>query len=122
MTKAIYNYTALCTAVSNFVTSLNSSDEADSLGKVKTALWAVAADFGIKADEVVTVLKENNDIPLKAAKLTEDELVYVRITGSLFAHTSNIASIIYDIEQGLHAVGAINEMIGTILILEEVGY
>lgn len=120
--KAIINYSELCTAVSEFVTSLHTYDESQSLHDVKAALWAVAEDFGIKADEVVQVLKDNNDIPAQAAKLTEDELVYVRITGSLFAHTSNIASIIYDIEQGLHAVGAINEMIGTILILEEVGY
>lgn len=120
--KVLNHYTALCNSVSDFVVSLYTSDESLGVADIKAALWAVAEDFGIKADEVVQVLKDNNDIPAQADKLTGDDLVYVRITGSLFAHVSNIASIIYDIEQGLHAVGAINEMIGTLLILEEAGY
>lgn len=120
--KVLNHYTELCNSVSDFVVSLYTSDESLGVADIKAALWAVAEDFGIKADEVVQVLKDNNDIPAQADKLTGDDLVYVRITGSLFAHVSNIASIIYDIEQGLHAVGAINEMIGTILILEEAGY
>lgn len=120
--KVLNHYTELCNSVSDFVVSLYTSDESLGVGDIKTALWAVAEDFGITADEVVQVLKDNNDITAQAGKLAGDELVYVRITGSLFAHVSNIASIIYDIEQGLHAVGAINEMIGTLLILEEMGY
>lgn len=120
--KVLNHYTELCNSVSDFVVSLYTSDESLGVADIKAALWAVAEDFGIKADEVVQVLKDNNDIPAQADKLIGDDLVYVRITGSLFAHVSNIASIIYDIEQGLHAVGAINEMIGTILILEEAGY
>lgn len=120
--KVLNHYTDLCNSVSDFVVSLYTSDESLGVSDIKAALWAVAEDFGIKADEVVQVLQDNNDIAAQADKLTGDGLVYVRITGSLFAHTSNIASIIYDIEQGLHAVGAINEMIGTLLILEEAGY
>lgn len=120
--KVLNHYTELCNSVSDFVVSLYTSEESLGVADIKAALWAVAEDFGIKADEVVQVLKDNNDIAAQAAKLTGDDLVYVRITGSLFAHVSNIASIIYDIEQGLHAVGAVNEMIGTILILEEAGY
>lgn len=120
--KVLHHYTELCNSVSDFVVSLYTSEESLGVADIKAALWAVAEDFGIKADEVVQVLKDNNDIAAQADKLTGDDLVYVRITGSLFAHVSNIASIIYDIEQGLHAVGAINEMIGTTLILEEAGY
>lgn len=120
--KVLNHYTELCNSVSDFVVSLYTSDESLGVCDIKAALWAVAEDFGITADGVVQVLKDNNDITAQAGKLTGDELVYVRITGSLFAHVSNIASIIYDIEQGLHAVGAINEMIGTLLILEEMGY
>lgn len=120
--KVLNHYTELCNSVSDFVVSLYTSDESLGVADIKAALWAVAEDFGIKADEVVQVLKDNNDIAAQADKLIGDDLVYVRITGSLFAHVSNIASIIYDIEQGLHAVGAINEMIGTLLILEEACY
>lgn len=120
--KVLNHYTELCNSVSDFVVSLYTSEESLGVADIKAALWAVAEDFGIKADEVVRVLKDNNDIPAQADKLIGDDLVYVRITGSLFAHVSNIASIIYDIEQGLHAVGAVNEMIGTLLILGEAGY
>lgn len=121
--QAVLNaYTLLVESVSEFCTSLYTDFEAGSVTPIARNLAYLSQQFGVNADEVVKVLREHNDIPAQAEKLAGDEMLYVRITGSLFAHLSNIASVIYDVEQGVQAVEVFNEMLGTLLILEEVGY
>lgn len=115
-------YTLLVESVSEFITSLYTETEADSVAPIARNLAYLSKEFGVNAKEVVKVLREHNDIPAQAEKLVGDELLYVRITGSLFAHLSNIASVIYDVEQGVQAVEVFNEMLGTLLILQEFGY
>lgn len=116
-------YTLLVESTCKFITSLNLSDtETESVAPIARNLAYLSQQFGVNAEEVVKVLRKYNDIPTQAAKLESDGLLYVRITGSLFAHLSNIASVIYDVEQGVQAVEVFNEMLGTLLILEELGY
>lgn len=115
-------YTLLVESVSEFCTSLYTDFEAGSVTPIARNLAYLSQQFGVNAEEVVKVLREYNDIPAQAEKLAGDGMLYVRITGSLFAHLSNIASVIYDVEQGVQAVEVFNEMLGTLLILEEVGY
>lgn len=115
-------YTLLVESVSEFCISLNTETEAGSVSSIARNLAYLSKEFGVNAEEVVKILREYNDIPAQAAELESDELLYVRITGTLFAHLGDIASVIYDVEQGVHAVEVFNEMLGTLLILEEVGY
>ena len=115
-------YTLLVESVSEFITSLYTETEADSVSPIARNLAYLSKEFGVNAEEVVKVLREHNDIPAQATELESDELLYVRITGTLFAHLSNIASVIYDVEQGVQALEVFNEMLGTLLILQEVGY
>lgn len=116
------SYITLVNSVSRFVTSLSNEIESEGVAPIFDNLKSLSNEFGVNADEVIRLMREHNDISEQAYKLTGDDLLYVRIAGSLFAHLSNIASIIYDVEQGVQAVEVFNEMLGTLLILQELGY
>lgn len=116
------SYMILVNSVSRFVTSLSNDIESEGVTPIFDNLKSLSNEFGVNADEVIRLMREHNDISEQAYKLTGDDLLYVRIAGSLFAHLSNIASIIYDVEQGVQAVEVFNEMLGTLLILQELGY
>lgn len=107
--------------VSRYVVDLY-NDAEPTVSSIKSDLKVLAKLYGLDLDLVAEQMQQHNDLPAKAEKLLQDPLVYLRIVGSLSAHISGIAAVLYDPEQGLIAVEVMSELLGTLLVLEEAGY
>nr|UVM86262.1 MAG: hypothetical protein [Bacteriophage sp.] len=89
------------------------------LDDVYSALDKLAALYGMDLELAATAFKEHNDIAAHADKLKGDDLVLIRIVGTLSIGLAEIGSCIYDVDQSLRTPEVIGDMLGTVLVLSE---
>lgn len=82
-------------------------------------LKELAALYGINTDAYIQEIKERNDIPGQAQSLAGDDLVFVRIAGTLSQNLADISSCVYDVEVSLQMAEIIGRFIGTALLIKE---
>lgn len=90
-----------------------------SLDDIYNALDELAALYGMDLDLAATAFKENNDLAAHADKLRGDDLVLIRVVGTLSIGLAEIGSCIYDVDQSLRTPEVIGDMLGTVLVLSE---
>ena len=91
------------------------------LDDIYDALDKLAALYGMDLELAATAFKEHNDIAAHADKLKGDDLVLIRIVGTLSVGLAEIGSCIYDVDQSLRTPEVIGDMLGTVLVLSELG-
>lgn len=89
------------------------------LDDIYDALDKLAALYGMDLELAATAFKEHNDIAAHADKLKGDDLVLIRIVGTLSIGLAEIGSCIYDADQSLRTPEVIGDMLGTVLVLSE---
>ncbi|QWT56616.1 hypothetical protein Kp_Pokalde_001_025 [Klebsiella phage Kp_Pokalde_001] len=89
------------------------------LDDVYNALDKLAALYGMDLELAATAFKEHNDLAAHADKLRGDDLVLIRIVGTLSIGLAEIGSCIYDVDQSLRTPEVIGDMLGTVLVLSE---
>lgn len=89
------------------------------LKDVYDALDALAALYGMDLDLAATAFEEHNDLAAHANKLRGDDLVLIRVVGTLSIGLADIGSCIYDVDQSLRTPEVIGDMLGTVLVLSE---
>lgn len=89
------------------------------LDDIYDALDKLAALYGMDLELAATTFKEHNDIAAHADKLKGDDLVLIRIVGTLSIGLAEIGSCIYDVDQSLRTPEVIGNMLGTVLVLSE---
>lgn len=91
------------------------------LDDIYDALDKLAALYGMDLELAATAFKEHNNIAAHADKLKGDDLVLIRIVGTLSIGLAEIGSCIYDVDQSLRTPEVIGDMLGTVLVLSELG-
>lgn len=120
MDQVMDAYKNLAKAVSSVVYDAASGYEADSqLDDVYDALDKLAALYGMDLELAATAFKEHNDLVAHADKLRGDDLVLIRVVGTLSVGLAEIGSCIYDVDQSLRTPEVIGDMLGTVLVLSE---
>ena len=89
------------------------------LDDIYDALDKLASLYGMDLELAATAFKEHNDIAAHADKLKGDDLVLIRIVGTLSIGLAEIGSCIYDVDQSLRTPEVIGDMLGTVLVLSE---
>lgn len=89
------------------------------LDDVYDELDKLAALYGMDLELAATAFKEHNDLVAHADKLRGDELVLIRVVGTLSIGLAEIGSCIYDVDQSLRTPEVIGDMLGTVLVLSE---
>lgn len=89
------------------------------LKDVYDALDELAALYGMDLELAATAFEEHNDLAAHADKLRGDDLVLIRIVGTLSIGLAEIGSCIYDVDQSLRTPEVIGDMLGTVLVLSE---
>lgn len=89
------------------------------LDAVYDALDKLAALYGMDLELAATAFKEHNDLAAHADKLRGDDLVLIRVVGTLSIGLAEIGSCIYDADQSLRTPEVIGDMLGTVLVLSE---
>ena len=89
------------------------------LDGIYDALDKLAALYGMDLELAATAFKEHNDIAAHADKLKGDDLVLIRIVGTISIGLAEIGSCIYDVDQSLRTPEVIGDMLGTVLVLSE---
>jgi hypothetical protein len=89
------------------------------LGDVYSALDKLAALYGMDLELAATAFKEHNDLAAHADKLRGDDLVLIRVVGTISIGLAEIGSCIYDADQSLRTPEVIGDMLGTVLVLSE---
>lgn len=89
------------------------------LKDVYDALDELAALYGMDLELAATAFEEHNDLAAHADKLRGDELVLIRVVGTLSIGLAEIGSCIYDVDQSLRTPEVIGDMLGTVLVLSE---
>lgn len=89
------------------------------LDDVYDALDKLAALYGMDMELAATAFKEHNDLVAHADKLRGDDLVLIRVVGTLSIGLAEIGSCIYDADQSLRTPEIIGDMLGTVLVLSE---
>lgn len=89
------------------------------LDAVYDALDKLAALYGMDLELAATAFREHNDLAAHADKLRGDELVLIRVVGTLSIGLAEIGSCIYDVDQSLRTPEVIGDMLGTVLVLSE---
>lgn len=92
-----------------------------SLDDIYNALDKLAALYGMDLELAATAFKEHNDLAAHADKLKGDDLAVIRIVGTLSIGLAEIGSCIYDVDQSLRTPEVIGDMLGTVLVLSELG-
>lgn len=90
-----------------------------SLDDIYNALDELAALYGMDLELAATAFKEHNDLAAHADKLRGDDLVLIRVVGTLSIGLAEIGSCIYDADQSLRTPEVIGDMLGTVLVLSE---
>ena len=90
-----------------------------SLDDIYNALDELAALYGMDLELAATAFKEHNDLAVHANKLRGDDLVLIRVVGTLSIGLAEIGSCIYDADQSLRTPEVIGDMLGTVLVLSE---
>ncbi|UVX36454.1 MAG: hypothetical protein [Bacteriophage sp.] len=120
MDKVLDAYKKLVLAVSSVTYDAASDlDHGDQLSAVYDALDKLAALYGMDLELAATAFKEHNDLAAHADKLRGDDLVLIRIVGTLSIGLAEIGSCIYDADQSLRTPEVIGDMLGTVLVLSE---
>lgn len=83
------------------------------------ALDKLAALYGMDLELAATAFREHNDLAAHADKLRGDDLVLIRVVGTLSIGLAEIGSCIYDADQSLRTPEVIGDMLGTVLVLSE---
>ena len=91
------------------------------LDDVYSALDKLAALYGMDLELAATAFKEHNDLAAHADKLRGDDLVLIRVVGTMSIGLAEIGSCIYDADQSLRTPEVIGDMLGTVLVLSELG-
>ncbi|UVD41459.1 hypothetical protein [Klebsiella phage pKp11] len=91
------------------------------LDDVYDKLDKLAALYGMDLELAATAFKEHNDLAAHADKLRGDDLVLIRVVGTLSIGLAEIGSCIYDADQSLRTPEVIGDMLGTVLVLSELG-
>lgn len=94
-------------------------DTSNQLVAVYDALDKLAALYGMDLELAATAFREHNDLAAHADKLRGDDLVLIRIVGTLSIGLAEIGSCIYDVDQSLRTPEVIGDMLGTVLVLSE---
>lgn len=89
------------------------------LDDVYDKLDKLAALYGMDLEMAATAFKEHNDLAAHAGKLRGDDLVLIRVVGTLSIGLAEIGSCIYDADQSLRTPEVIGDMLGTVLVLSE---
>lgn len=89
------------------------------LKDVYDALDELAALYGMDLELAATAFEEHNDLAAHADKLRGDDLVLIRVVGTLSIGLAEIGSCIYDADQSLRTPEVIGDMLGTVLVLSE---
>ena len=89
------------------------------LDAIYDALDKLAALYGMDLELAATAFKEHNDLVAHADKLRGDDLVLIRVVGTLSIGLAEIGSCIYDVDQSLRTPEVIGDMLGTVLVLSE---
>lgn len=89
------------------------------LDDVYSALDKLATLYGMDLELAATAFKEHNDLVAHADKLRGDDLVLIRVVGTLSIGLAEIGSCIYDADQSLRTPEVIGDMLGTVLVLAE---
>lgn len=120
MDKVLGAYKNLAKAVSSVVYDSASDYVADSqLDVLYDALDKLAALYGMDLELAATAFREHNDLVAHADKLRGDDLVIIRVVGTLSIGLAEIGSCIYDVDQSLRTPEVIGDMLGTVLVLSE---
>ncbi|UYE94856.1 hypothetical protein Skp1_00026 [Klebsiella phage SKP1] len=90
-----------------------------SLDDIYNALDELATLYGMDLELAATAFKEHNDLAAHADKLRGDDLVLIRVVGTLSIGLAEIGSCIYDVDQSLRTPEVIGDMLGTVLVLSE---
>ena len=90
-----------------------------SLDDIYNALDELAALYGMDLELAATAFREHNDLAAHADKLRGDDLVLIRVVGTLSIGLAEIGSCIYDVDQSLRTPEVIGDMLGTVLVLSE---
>ena len=91
------------------------------LDDVYSAMDKLATLYGMDLELAATAFKEHNDLAAHADKLRGDDLVLIRVIGTLSIGLAEIGSCIYDADQSLRTPEVIGDMLGTVLVLSELG-
>ena len=89
------------------------------LDDVYNELDKLAVLYGMDLELAATAFKEHNDLAAHADKLRGDDLVLIRIVGTLSVGLAEIGSCIYDVDQSLRTPEVIGDMLGTVMVLSE---
>lgn len=89
------------------------------LKDVYDALDELATLYGMDLELAATAFEEHNDLAVHADKLRGDDLVLIRVVGTLSIGLAEIGSCIYDVDQSLRTPEVIGDMLGTVLVLSE---
>lgn len=119
MDKVLDAYLDLVEATTAYLPVSGMGDAVDYLDRIYFNLEQLASLYGMDLDLAATGLKESNDIPKHVEKLRGDDLIAVRIIGTLCTNLSTIGACIYDVDQSLRTPEAIGDMLSTILVLSE---
>ena len=121
MDKVLDAYKQLAIAVSGAVHDATMADAVRiyRLCDVYDALDKLAALYGMDLELAATAFKEHNDLAAHADKLRGDDLVLIRVVGTLSIGLAEIGSCIYDVDQSLRTPEVIGDMLGTVLVLSE---
>lgn len=119
MGKVLDAYKKLVLAVSSVNHDAASGFDRGDLSDVYDALGKLAALYGMDLELAATAFKEHNDIAAHADKLKGDDLVLIRVVGTLSIGLAEIGSCIYDADQSLRTPEVIGDMLGTVLVLSE---
>ena len=121
MDKVLDAYKNLAIVVSSAVHDATRADAVRiyRLCDVYDALDKLAALYGMDLELAATAFKEHNDLAAHADKLRGDDLVLIRVVGTLSIGLAEIGSCIYDVDQSLRTPEVIGDMLGTVLVLSE---
>ncbi|QJT70485.2 hypothetical protein KP1_21 [Klebsiella virus 2019KP1] len=83
------------------------------------SLDKLAALYGKDLELAATAFNVHNDVAVHADRLRGDDLVLIRVVGTLSIGLAEIGSCIYDAVQSLRTPEVIGDMLGTVLVLAE---
>lgn len=120
MDKVLSAYKNLTVAVGDALYAAARYDlGAARLDTIYDALDKLAALYGMDLELAATAFREHNDLAAHADKLRGDDLVLIRVVGTLSIGLAEIGSCIYDADQSLRTPEVIGDMLGTVLVLSE---
>lgn len=119
MDKVLNAYKNLASTVSDVIYDTTVFGVTRNLDALYDALDKLAALYGMDLELAATAFKEHNDLAAHADKLRGDDLVLIRVVGTLSIGLAEIGSCIYDVDQSLRTPEVIGDVLGTVLVLSE---